>query len=82
MSLAHGLYVGIEDRTVTIENANIIVAAGYGIWQDLAKVASTLSQSAKIFDQSGRKYLAEGWITQIVAMRRKYSDTKTSDNLG
>lgn len=47
LTLDYGLYTEAENRTVSIENANLVVFAGRRIIQDLSQVESTLSQRAE-----------------------------------
>lgn len=85
LTLAHGLYTDAEDQSVAIEIANLIIASGRRVRQDLqvGDSSSTANNSAAPTTSSGaRETIAQEKMAHNVAMRLKDTDKKFSGDLG
>lgn len=81
LTLAHGLYTEAEDRASSIENANLIVAAGRRVRQDITAVPdATMDQKTK--DVPSQEHISEERVAHNVAMRLKDSEKKFSGDIG
>lgn len=64
LTLAHGLYTEAKNCTVSIDNANLIFAAGRRIRQELSQVETNLSQKQKKINNRVENILLRNNYTQ------------------